>query len=313
MKYFIIDAMNMAYRAHNVHFESKTSDGTPSGMFYGFLSMLQNIKKRFRGYKFIVVWDNKATWKYEIHPDYKSNRTRLSPMVKPQIGSLKEYLRCCNVDQYEKEGQEADDVIASLVEKLKSDKDTEDLTVYSNDKDLLQLVENGKVIVFKPKVGKFSPEKFYDREAVVEKFGVPPEKLVEFRCFDKDTSDTIEGVSRVRRKKIAACINKTKNLDEAFVAFQESDMSDNEKDKMADFREQAKKNYKIMKLLRNLEGLELTEGVVDTAKLKEMLDRYEIKKIKPDLMAELFQSSLNVRYTDARPAYTLESFSLFDE
>jgi len=311
MNYFLLDAMNFAYRAHSVFFENKTAEGVPSGMFFGFLTMLQSLKKKYRGYKFIVVWDNKPQWKYDLHPTYKSNRSKLSPLVTPQIDDIRKYLSSCGVEQYEKIGEEADDVIATLVETFKKEPDTATVLIHSNDKDMLQLVDGGKVVVFKPKVGN-SPEKFYDAEAVKERFGVYPERLVDFRCIDGDGSDTIPGVDRVRRKKIAACICSSNDLDESFEIFKSSDMSANEVTKLALFKEQAYKNHKIMKLNRNLENLMKTEICLSLDEMSLLLGRYEIKKIDPELMLDLFQSSLNIRYSDARPAYKLESFSLFD-
>jgi len=312
MNYFIVDALNLAFRAHNVFYESTTSDGRPSGMIYGFFAILQSLKKKYRGYKFIVVWDSKPVWKYEINHFYKSGRSGLSSSVKEQIPDIKEFLKFCNVDQYEKHGQEADDVIATLVEKFKKEKECGTILVYSNDKDLLQLVETGKVIVFKPKVGKNSPEKFYDRDSVIEKFGVPPEKLVNFRCLDGDSSDTIKGVSRVRRKKLATCINDSQDLGQAFELFKTSDMSENERKKLAAFKETAFKNHSIMILNKNLRDLEYIKATVRVDTLVELIDKYEIKKLNPRAMAELFQSSLNVRYSEARPTYRIESVSLFD-
>lgn len=310
--YFVIDAMNLAHRAHRVFYENKTASGNPSGMFYGFLSVLQSLKKKFRSYKFICVWDNKPYWKYEIVVNYKEGRTRLSTSVWKQIPNIKEYLANCNVDQYEKEGQEADDVIASLVEEFKGWNDTGNILIYSNDKDLLQLVESGKVTVFKPKVG-ISPEKYYDVSAVKERFGVYPDKLAEYRALDGDEGDTLKGVPRVRRKKIAACINEASSLEHAFELFEtQGDFSSKERIKLKEFKPDAQKNYKIMKLVRNLKDIECIEACVNRDKLQGLLTTYEVKKINHDMMADLFESSLNIRYSDAKPAYKLESFSLFD-
>jgi DNA polymerase-1 len=312
VNYFIVDAMNLAFRAHSVFFENKTTKGTPSGMFYGFITILQSLKKKYRGYKFVVVWDNKPTWKYDIHPEYKTGRTKLSPLVTPQIQELRKFLSYCDVNQYEKIGEEADDVIASLVEKFKKEPETKSILVYSNDKDLLQLVDGSKVVVFKPKVGT-SLEKFYDYEAVKNRFGVPPEKLVNFRCFDGDSSDTLPGVDRVRRKKIAACVCSSKDVEDFFNVFMSSDMSDNEKEKLALFKDQALNNYKLMSLNKSLNDIHSIDTNPSVEGIEGMLAEYEIKKIDAESILSLFQSSLNIRYTDARPSYVLESVSLFND
>jgi len=312
MDYLLVDGMNFAYRAHNAFFQNKTSDGTPSGMFYGVCVMLQTLKKKHRNYKIVFVWDNKAEWKYEINPSYKEGRTKMSPLVYNQMEDIRSYLTACNVEQYEMKGQEADDVIATLVERYKAEENTGSIIILSNDRDLLQLVESGKVTVFKPKVGN-TPEKYYDTDAVIERYGVPPEKLVEFRCIAGDDSDKIPGVPRNRRNLIAACVSEASNLEESFVLFKDSDMSEKEKERLVIFKSQAFENYKIMKLCRDLKEVERTEVRPDVSLMGELLAKYEIKRIKPDLMYGLFMSSLNLKYTDAKPAYKLESFSLFEE
>ena len=154
INHFIIDGMNMAYRQHSINFELRSSDGSPSGMIYGFIKSILSLKKNYRGYKFSVAWDNKAHWKFDLFPNYKSDRIPLPSTVAPQIHFIKELLASINVDQYEKEGEEADDVIASFVEVTKTDTEVGAIIIYGNDKDLLQLVQTGKVIVFRPRESK---------------------------------------------------------------------------------------------------------------------------------------------------------------
>jgi DNA polymerase-1 len=125
--------MNLAYRSHMSHFEAKTSTDLYSGMFYGFTRTIQSLKKKYRQYKFIVVWDHKPDHKYELLPTYKSGRTKLPDKIFNQVGDLKILLSNIAVDQYEKKGQEADDVIASIVESFKDSEGTEDIIIYTND------------------------------------------------------------------------------------------------------------------------------------------------------------------------------------
>lgn len=310
MNHFIVDGFNLAYRAHNVNFELKTASGEPSGMMFGFVRMMLSLKKKYRGYKFSVVWDNKPVHKFEIQPDYKAGRSSLPPLVMQQVDSIKEYLKNSGVDQYEEEGQEADDVIASLVEQIKAG-DSGTIIVYSNDKDMLQLVEDGKVIIFKPKVGN-SPEKFYDEEAVRETFGVSPKKLATYRSFDGDSSDNVKGISRVPRKIIASLVNECEGLDEIYTRLDQIKLTDFQKKAFEEGRERVANNVKIVALNRELTKMECLKGQFSKEKLAEILGRYEIKSVKPEAVVDIFSSSLNVKYTEPRPSYRLESYSLFD-
>jgi DNA polymerase I len=312
LKYFIIDGMNLAYRSHMILFESKTSEGAYSGMFFGFIRSIQSLKKRFRQYKFIVVWDHRPEHKYQILPSYKSGRTKLPSPVFKQIDSIKDMLANINVDQYDLVGQEADDVIATLSERFKNKEDTEDILIYTNDKDMLQLVEEGIITVFKPKVG-IHPEKFYDEEAVKERFGVAPRDLAVYRSFEGDESDSIKGVPRVRRKIISSIVNQYKGINAIFESLGDIKLTDNERSRLVDFKDSAEINHQIIRLDRTLDGINEVRGGVDLDNARSFLNQFEIKVIKPETLVDLFSSSLNIRISESRPAVELESFSLFEE
>ena len=159
MKRFIIDGLNLAYRAHFAHKELTTSTGRLSGCFYGFLVTLKALKSRNLDCHFYVAWDNEARHKKAVFPEYKANRQHFS--IDEPVKDLKTVLKYLNIAQVEAIGEEADDVIASVAEK------GEELTyIYSSDKDLLQLVRDGKIIGVRP--GK--KEKVYDEEEVKKKY-----------------------------------------------------------------------------------------------------------------------------------------------
>lgn len=304
--------MNLAYRSHIVNFEAKTSYGDPSGMFFGYVRMMQALKKKYRSYKFESVWDNRPQHKYDLMPTYKSGRDKLPSKVFEQVPKIKKFLTSIGVDQFEKFGEEADDVIATRVEYLKNQVDTESIIVYTNDKDMLQLVEDNKVVVFKPKVG-VNPEIFYDEELVKQKFGVAPKLLSIFRSLDGDESDSIKGVPRVRRKVLANIVNEYQNIDMIFGSLDSINLTPSERGYLSSFSDTAKLNHKIVELNRSLKDLVLTPGKGDLEEVKRLIDLYEIKTVNPDLLFDLFSSSLNIRYSDSRPAVEIESYSLFDE
>ena len=310
MQYFIIDAMNLAYRAHSVNFELKTSEGLHSGMFFGFVRTLLSLKKKYRGYKFIVAWDSKPVAKYALQPDYKAGRPSLpSTVVSHQLDDIKSFLSHCGVDQYRMRDEEADDIIATLTETFKK-AGAGTIVLYTNDKDMLQLVEDGKVVVFKPKVG-MSPEKFYDEAAVVQQFGVPPKKLAVYRSLDGDSSDNITGVRRVPRKIIARLVTATDSVDTFYAALGDESLTDCQKKAFEEARDRVAVNEKIVTLNRDLRGLVSDPSQVDSEQIAGMFKRYEIRSMDPVVVADLFASSLNIRYTEARPSVKIESYSLF--
>lgn len=308
IEYLLIDGNNLAYRSHNANFEAKTSSNTPSGMFFGFVRTLLSLKKRYRHFKFIVVWDGRPKEKYEIQPDYKAGRSKLSSSIWAQVDDIKSYLSSIGIAQYRSENHEADDVIATLTEQFKHKGNK--VYIYSNDKDLLQLVEDGKVIVFRPKVGN-SPEKFYDEEAVRDQFGVSPKYLACFRSFDGDNSDNIKGVSRVPRKILAHAVNAYQNIDSIYDSIEDLNLTDFQRSSILEAKNRVSDNHKLILLNRNIQGLEPVEAVFDQDSVLGLLKKYEVKSIKADDVIALFSSTLNKKFTNPEPAYKLETYSLF--
>lgn len=308
MKYFLIDALNLAYRSHNGYYESKTSKGMLTGMFFGFIRIIFSLKKKYRGYKFEVVWDRKPIHKIEKYPMYKEGRDKPGEEVLLQIPDIQEFLKNIGVDQYYKEEQEADDVIASLVESYKRDAET--IIVYSNDKDLLQLVKTGKIVVYKPKVAS-TPEKFYDDEAVVSQFGVPPEKLSCFRSFDGDSSDRIKGVNRVQRKVLARLVNEYVTIDNIYDNLSGQKLTDFQRRTILESKDRVLLNSELITLNRYLKDISCIKGTYRKEVVEELLSKYEIKSINPDNIIDIFSASTTLKYTDPRDTVKLESYTLF--
>jgi len=308
MNHFIIDGNNLMYRAHSANMELKTSLGKYSGMFYGFVRTLFSLRKKYRNFKFIVVWDNRAKAKYDIQPDYKAGRSMLSGTIWEQVTDIRTCLSVMGIDQYEKKEYEADDVMASLTKTLKAEGQ---VYIYTNDKDLLQLVQDGKVIVYKPKVG-VNPEKFFDEEAVKNMFDVPPSKLGVFRSFDGDDSDNIKGISRVPRKIVASLVNEYSSVENIYANLDKKELTEFQKKSFEEAKDRIKKNVKIVMLDQDIQDLQKNESSFDKEKLEELLQRYEIKSIKSNDLIDLFSSNLDVRYSDPVEVVQLETISLFD-
>jgi len=306
MRHFLIDGFNLAYRAHNANFELKNASGLPSGMIYGFVRTVLALKKKYRGYKFAVVWDKYSQEKRDIQPDYKAGRTSLASTVSAQVPDIKACMQYMGMEQYEKEGYEADDIIATLAQSHVKD-GSEHVIIYSNDKDFLQLVST-KVTVFKPKVGN-SPEKFYDEEAVRDLFGVPPHKLACFRSFDGDASDNITGVSRVPRKVLASMVDRFETIEGVYRWLGEEKLTEYQRGAILEAKERVTNNYKLIKL-QTVPDVPCNPGTPDAKQASEVLSKYDIKSIKPEDAIDLLGSSLNIRYTEPPPK--LQTISLFE-
>ena len=308
MNRFLIDGMNLAHRAHNANFELSTADGKPTGMIFGFARTLVSLKKKYRGYKFAIAWDSRPESKIAIRPGYKADRTPLPPTVSSELQDIKILVSACGIDQYVCIGEEADDVMATLVKRWACENGH--VVIYSNDKDLLQLVVDGKVVVYSPKIAQ-KPEKFYDESAVKERYGVPPKLLACFRSIDGDPSDGLQGVPRVRRKIVASLVSSSGGLDGVYASVEASDFSPREKSVMVETKERVYQNFLLMALKGDLQGITETLGSVDKTAIEEVLARNQIKSIDAAATADLFASVLNVKYADPVEATKIESYSLF--
>lgn len=303
MNRFIIDGFNLVYRAHYAFINFVTTAGVRSGGFYGVYATLRSLRKKYPNFKFFVVWDNEAVKKKEAFLEYKANRDG-NRVVLP-ISDLKDSFKCLNITQVECPGEEADDVIASLVHQNTSDgKDY----IYSSDKDLLQLVKNGQVIVISPKVGNI-PEKVYDEEAVKEKWGVSPADLPCLLALRGDVSDNIPGVPRVPLKVLSELSSKYKKPAEVYMKLSNESLTDFQFKSIVDSKSQVMLNYSLVLLNKTL-PLVFREGVSNLEMLSNLFNKYEIKSFNPENIIEIFSSDTVFLH---RESPSLKTIPMFEE
>ena len=221
MDHLIIDGFNLAYRSHYGHFTSQTSLGILSGCVYGFLVSLRSVKNKFPWCHVTVAWDTDSTRKRIVYAEYKAERTRPSG-ISEQIQDLKTMFTLLNVSQVEYAGEEADDVIGSLVTRYLDG--TNKIYIYTSDKDMLQLVKDGKVVVISPKTGKC-----YDEEAVKAEWGVSPGNLPKFLCLRGDKVDNVPGVPYLKSSVIAHLSEKYKDLQDIIAILGMDELSEEDK------------------------------------------------------------------------------------
>ncbi|MEE2770382.1 MAG: DNA polymerase I [Pseudomonadota bacterium] len=196
--YLIVDASGYIYRAFHALPDLRTPDQFPTGAIFGFVRMLEKTIKRFDPKKIAIVFDPPSghSWRNDIYDQYKANRDRMPDDLVQQIQPIKDIVKWMGLKQYELEGQEADDVIATLAKKT-------DHTVFiaSADKDLMQLV-NDRVNLIHPMT-----DALIDSEAVFDKFGVTPAQMLDYLSLVGDASDHIPGVPKVGPKTASKWLN----------------------------------------------------------------------------------------------------------
>lgn len=211
---FLVDGSGYIFRAyHALPPLTRKTDGLPVGAVSGFCNMLWKLLKDARSTDvgvvpthFAVIFDNSSqTFRKEIYPEYKANRTAPPEDLIPQFGLIRQATRAFNLPCIEKEGFEADDLIATyarIAEKAGSD-----VTIISSDKDLMQLVT--------PSVSMYDSmkDKQISIPEVIEKWGVQPEKMIDLQSLTGDSTDNVPGIPGIGPKTAAQLLEEFGDLD----------------------------------------------------------------------------------------------------
>ncbi|MCG2705059.1 MAG: DNA polymerase I, partial [Candidatus Omnitrophica bacterium] len=208
MKLFLIDGNSFCYRAFYAIKELANSKGEPTNAVFGFISMLRKIIKDEKPDYLAITFDLKGpTFRHKKYEEYKIHRKPMPDPLVSQMPVIKEVVRAYNVPIFEKEGFEADDVIATLTRKLAGK--SLDVYIVTGDKDALQLVG--------PHVKVYSTHKeglIYDAEKVKERYGVGPERIVDLLSLMGDATDNITGIPGFGEKTALSLMKEFENLDE---------------------------------------------------------------------------------------------------
>lgn len=209
-KIYIIDGYNFIYRLFYAVPSFTLKDGTPVNTVFGLAKMVLSWQEQDRPDKLIFVVDSK--WKnhrHDIYEQYKATRDRMPTDLKSQENLIFELLEKFGINPISKMWFEADDIIWTLVEKLRTDKEN-DIYILSWDKDLYQFID-WNVAVYDTMKRKIS----HTREAQ-EKFWVDPKYIVDYLAICGDSSDNIPGITGFWPKKASELINKFGSLEQIY-------------------------------------------------------------------------------------------------
>ena len=201
---FLVDGSGYIFRAyHALPPINRKSDGLQLNAVFGFCNMLwkllRDMKPEERPTHLAVVFDkSEKTFRTEMYPDYKAHRPDPPDDLRPQFKYVREAVQAFDLPCLEQDGFEADDLIATYVREACEAGAT--ATIVSSDKDLMQLVTDG-VIMFDT-----MKDKKIGRAEVIEKFGVPPEKVIEVQALIGDSTDNVPGVPGIGVKTAAQLI-----------------------------------------------------------------------------------------------------------
>ena len=207
---FLIDGNSLAYRAFFALPESMaTSDGRPTNAIYGFASMMVKALTDHRPDAVVVCWDAGMSGREKTYPEYKAQRKARPDLLQEQWPHLPPLAEAFGFTNVRVEGWEADDVIATLATRARESEIP--VMIVSGDRDVYQLVGGGiKVMTTSRGV---TETKIYDRDAVIERWGVPPEAVPDLIGLKGDSSDNIPGVPGVGDKTAATLLQQYGDLE----------------------------------------------------------------------------------------------------
>ncbi|MCB0386805.1 MAG: DNA polymerase I, partial [Bdellovibrionales bacterium] len=217
---FIIDGSGYIFRAYYAIQNLSTSSGVPTNAVYGFVNMLLKVLQDEKPERLAICFDTpKPSFRKDIYKLYKANRDKAPEDLGPQIALIHRAVDCFGITRLQMEGFEADDVIGTFVDQAKADGYR--VEIITGDKDLMQLV-NPKVRLYMPVKG-MSETAVFDVEGVVEKLGIKPEQVVDYKALVGDQSDNYPGVHGVGPKTAVGLLEEFGSFEEIYKAVDAGD------------------------------------------------------------------------------------------
>ena len=284
----LIDGSAFIFRAyHALPPLTRKSDGLPIGAVSGFCNMLQRYVEGNNGpdapTHVAVIFDKGShTFRNDLYDQYKANREAMPEDLRPQIPLTRRATAAFNIACEEMEGYEADDIIATLAVQAREAGGR--VTIISSDKDLMQLVGDGVVMM-----DAMKGNRVIDREGVFEKFGVYPERVVDVQALAGDSVDNVPGAPGIGIKTAALLINEYGSLED-----------------LLDRAEEIKQPKRRETLIEKRDQIELSKKLVlldANTPLDFTLDDLEVRDPDPDklmpFLSEMEFRTLTKRIADA--------------
>jgi DNA polymerase-1 len=209
---FLIDGPSLVYRAFFALPESiATSTGEPTNAIFGFASMLVKIVTEHGVVPTMVAWDAGSSGRTELFAEYKAGRRSRPDLLKAQWPAMEPLVEAFGYRNVKVEGYEADDVIASLAEQARAA--GVPVMIVTGDRDVLQLIDERGLVQVMATARGITDTKVYDRQAVIDRYGIPPELIPDFYGLKGDTSDNIPGIPGIGEKTASELIQRFGSLD----------------------------------------------------------------------------------------------------
>ena len=264
-----------------------TKDGKYTNAVYGFLEILFKLLEDVNPDYMVVTFDLKApTERHKRYEGYKANRKGMPEELAEQMPMIKDVLRAMNIDIVEKEGYEGDDILGTL--SRYGEKQGLEVTILSGDRDTFQLATDKVTIrIPRTKGGKTETEEF-NREKVIETYGIEPKQLIEVKGLQGDSSDNIPGVPGIGEKTALSLIQRYQTIENLYKQL-ESGQATDIKGKQ---KENLENNKDLAELSRFLGEINLQVPIEDT------LENFKVEEWNKKEVYNLFKQLNFKRYIE---------------
>ena len=282
----LVDGSSYLYRAFHAFPPLTNSAGEPTGAMYGVLNMLKSLISQVQPSHIAVVFDAKGkTFRDEMFEQYKSHRPPMPDDLRKQIQPLHDIIRALGIPLLVIEGVEADDVIGTLA--VAASKANQKVLISTGDKDMAQLVDDNIMLI------NTMNNTLLDRDAVIEKYGIPPELIIDYLALMGDSADNIPGVAGVGEKTALGLLQGIGSMAEIYANLDkvaELPIRGAKKlgDKLLAEKEMADLSYRLATIKTDVDlditPEQLTLGASNNDQLTEYFGRYEFKRWLNEVM-----------------------------
>ena len=275
-KLILVDGSSYLFRAYHAMKRSgkpfSNSKGEPTGAIFGVINMLKRLQQDYPNDHIAVVFDAKGkTFRNDMYPEYKANRPPMQDELRVQIEPIHNIVKAMGFPLLCVSGVEADDVIGTLAQQASELK--LETVISTGDKDMAQLVNDHVSLI------NTMTDTAMDRQGVIEKFGVPPERIVDYLALIGDTSDNVPGVPKVGPKTAVKWLAQYDTLENIM------DRADEFKGKVGEYLRDTLQQLPLSKKLVTIKcdvELDVTPdkllmGKADNDVLRENFSRFEFR------------------------------------
>lgn len=311
----LVDGSSYLYRAFHAFPPLTNSQGEPTGAMYGVLNMLKSLIAQVQPSHIAVVFDTKGkTFRDEMFEQYKSHRPPMPDDLRAQIQPLHNIIRALGIPLLSVEGVEADDVIGTLA--IQASKQGKKVLISTGDKDMAQLVDDNIMLI------NTMNNTLLDRDGVVEKYGIPPELIIDYLALMGDSADNIPGVAGVGEKTALGLLQGIGSMAEIYANLDKvADLPIRGAKKLGEKLAAAKADADLSYVLATiktdveLEVLpdDLTIGTANNDELAAQFGRYEFKRWLNEVLTgessvtKPTEQAIKVNHYQATPSQPVES------